>query len=147
MASGTQTIGSPGREVLTWSVAVSLICALAAAVVDQMQGLISAGGSAALVLAYFVSGQLVERVALRRADGSGMAIVMASYALRVGALGVVLWWALSTPAVTSYLNPTWVAAGGLTAVVVWLAGLVLGHSRARIPIYDTPYQVPEGWDK
>lgn len=139
--------GAPSREPLTWSLAATVLCAVVAGILDQSRGLLSVAAAASLVLAYFISGMLAERIAMQRTDGSGMLIVMASYALRVGALGVALWWSMSTPAVAERLNSTWVAVGGLTALATWLAGLVIGHARSRIPIYDRPYEAPEGWDQ
>lgn len=120
---------------------------MVATVLDQSRGLISVVAAAGLVLAYFISGVLVERIALQRRDGTGMAIMMASYGVRVAVVGAILWWGMSNPVVAERLNPTWVAAGALLTVLAWLAGLVIGHSRARIPVYDRPYEAPAGWDR
>ena len=51
------------------------------------------------------------------------------------------------PLVASLVSPVWVCAGALAAVVGWLGGLIVRHSRARIAVYDRPYQAPAGWDE
>lgn len=128
-------------------VGAAVASAMVAALVDGMRAAASTMLVAAVVLAFFVTGQLAERIALRFADIVGLALALASYAVRVTALGVVLWWAMSHPAATGWMPPLWVAVGALASVIGWLAGLVAGHSRARIAIYDTPYRPPAGWDE
>lgn len=135
------------RGALLVSGSATILTAILGAVLDGTRGAISVALAAGLVLAYFVSGQLVETITLRMADSNGMTITMASYAVRVALLGVILWWAMSTPAIAGLLSNTWVAAGALVALLGWLTGLMIWHSRARIPIYDKPYEAPAGWDK
>lgn len=136
-----------GLGALLVSSALVIVCAAIAALVAGSSGLISVILAAGLVLAYFGSGQWVESHTLRLANANGMTITMASYALRVGLLGVILWWAMSNPTISGLLSPNWVAAGALTALVGWLSGLMIAHARSRIPIYDTPYEAPMGWDQ
>ncbi len=125
----------------------SAVMIVAGALFDGARGAISVAGASALVLAYFVSGQLIERQALQMADASGMTITMVSYAVRIGLVGSVLWLAMSTPAIAGALSSTWVAIGALVAVLGWLTGLMVGHARSRVPVYDQPYQAPAGWDE
>lgn len=131
------------------SLAVALVTSVLgvlATVLDQMRGLISVTAMAALVLGYFVAGLVVERFAMRYPDGTGMTITLASYAVRVALLGVILWWAMATPAIIAQLSPGWLAAGAIGALLAWTGGLMFWHARARIPIYDRPYEAPQGWD-
>lgn len=125
---------------------VTVVLAALAAVVDQTRGLLSVLAMALLVLAYFAAGWAVERVALRYPDSTGMTITLASYAVRVALLGVILWWTMSTPSLVAQLSPVWLAVGAVGALLAWTSGLMWWHSRARIPIYDRPYEAPEGWD-
>lgn len=150
MTSNTSVVATPSglvRYALGPSLVAWLACAGLATALDHTRGLTSVSLGAGLVLAYFVAGMLVQRIALGRPDGATMALTMASYAVRVGGLGVILWWSRSTPTVADWLNNVWVAAGALTAVACWLLGLMIWHARARIPIYDRPYQPPPGWDQ
>ncbi len=135
-----------GRGAQLVSLGASIVCAVPATLLDGGRGLLSVAVAAGLVVAYFVSGQLVEGAALQMADRNGMTLMLASYAGRVGLVGLILWWAMSTPLVSGALSSTWVALGSLVALVGWLTGLVIWHSRARIPIYDRPYEAPSGWD-
>lgn len=137
----------PGSRALVACVGASLVMTVLGGVVDGTRGMISVAGAALLVLAYFVSGQIVERQALQMADATGMTITMAAYAVRIALVGVVLWFSMSNPAVSALLSSTWVAIGALTAVIAWLTGLMISHAKARVPIYDKPYQAPAGWDE
>jgi len=150
VASASTAIDSLGRftsSALMVSVLAGGLCAVVAALIDQTRGLGSALGAVALVLAYFFSGQLVERIAMQLANSQGMVLIMSGYLVRVLLLGLILRWALSSPAVASLVSPVWVCAGALAAVVGWLGGLIVRHSRARIAVYDRPYQAPAGWDE
>ncbi|MPN08840.1 hypothetical protein SDC9_156126 [bioreactor metagenome] len=84
---------------------------------------------------------------MQLANSQGMVLIMSGYLVRVLLLGLILRWALSSPAVASLVSPVWVCAGALAAVVGWLGGLIVRHSRARIAVYDRPYQAPAGWDE
>lgn len=149
MASKSEVVIKPTglpREAFLAVGATVTLAAVAATFFDQTRGLISVLASATLVLAYFVGGLLTERIALQYPDSTGITITLASYAVRVGLLGVILWWAMSTPLLSDRLIPLWVAVGALGALLAWTSGLMWWHSRARIPIYDRPYEAPAGWD-
>lgn len=128
------------------SALIGCLVVVLATVVHQLHGLISALAGVVLVLAYFVSGQLTEWAAMRLANSQGMVLIMSGYIARVTALGLVLWWAIGNVSVALFVSPMWVGAGALAAVLGWLGGLIIGHSRMRIQVYDRPYVTPEGWD-
>ncbi len=142
----THIFGPLVFSAATGSLVAAALCSVWAALSDQAHGFGSALGAAALVFAYFVSGQLIERVALQLANRQGMILIVSGYIGRVALLGVLLWWALSSSMVGSLVSPLWVGAGALVTVVGWLSGLIVGHSRMRIQVYDRPYVTPEGWD-
>lgn len=121
-------------------------CTVPATILAQTRGLFGVLGALALVLVYFWSGQAIERRAMRSANAQGMMMTMVGYLARVTLVGVALWWASGSAAVSSFLSLGWLAVGALAAVVGWLAGLVIAHSRSRIAVYDRPYIAPEGWD-
>lgn len=123
------------------------ICAAAAFILDQRRGLLSVAGSAGIVLVYFVSGYLIEQLAMALADRQGMAVIMSGYVMRVLVLGLFLHWAMHSEQISSLVLNAWVAAGTVSSVIGWLCGIVLGHSRSRIALYDRAYIAPEGWEK
>ncbi|GAA2179522.1 hypothetical protein GCM10009785_06480 [Brooklawnia cerclae] len=137
----------PITGALVGCVGASALAAVVAGFVGGFRGTGSVAIVSVVVLAYFVSGQIVESLALGFADVTGLAIVLASYAVRVGLLGIVLWWAVSHPGLTGWTRPVWVVVGALASVIGWLAGLVTGHARSRVAIYDQPYRAPAGWDE
>lgn len=150
MAASTRTIF--GLNQLAWraflvSLATTALTAVAGTIFDQTRGLLSVVAAAVLILGYFISGAAVEAIALRMADGNGMGLTLISYAVRVAVLGGILWWAMSTPAVSALFANSWVAAGALASLFGWLTGLLIAHSRARVAIYDRPYEAPQGWDQ
>lgn len=88
------------------------------------------------VVLFFVSGQLLQGYAMRLENlGLGMTLTLCGMAIRVALLGLIFW-ALARWSAVSHL---WLAVGALVALVAWLAGLLIGHSRARIPAYNTSY--------
>ena len=143
----TTRLADPARGAFVVGVGASLLCATAGLLLGGLQGLTSSVLASILVLVFFISGQLVEGVALRMADGTGLTLTLVSYAARVGLFGLILWLAASTPAISGQWSRTWFAAGALTALIGWLTGLVVADSRARVPVYDRSYQAPEGWDR
>jgi hypothetical protein len=107
--------------------------------------LASAAIIVATVLAYFVIGQVVERLALQQADMSGMLWVMIGYVVRVGLLGGLLWWLLGHPESSAWVSRTWFAVGGAAAVIGWLGGLMWAQVKGRQPVYDKEYEAPKNW--
>lgn len=138
---------NPARGALVVGIGATLLCATTGLMLGGLRGSASSLLASILVLAFFVSGQIVESRALRMTDATGLTLTLASYAARVGLFGLALWLAASTPAIAGRWSNTWVAAGALTTLIGWLTGLVVADSRARVPIYDRGYRAPEGWDR
>ncbi len=149
MAFAATAVGSARRFLSSAALAGLLVGGLSvvtATIVDQRRGLASASAGVVLVLAYFWTGQVVERSAMRLANSQGMVLIMSGYLVRVVLLGFLLSWALSSATPASLVSQLWVGAGAFAAVIGWLSGLIVVHSRMRIPIYDQPYVAPKGWD-
>ncbi len=128
---------------LTWtalapSLAALILASMAALVFSGRDALLGAFLGSAIVLIFCLSGQLVSRFSLSRENlGQGMFITMTALALRLAFVGASLW------AIGKYLQvePIWLAIGALATLISWLTGLVIGNTKARVPVYDTPYQV------
>nr|WP_076388172.1 hypothetical protein [Vaginimicrobium propionicum] len=123
---------------------LALFTALGAGLVACIVGFIMANAAgflaclfaAGTVISFFVSGQLLQGYAMRLENlGLGMTIILCGMAIRVSLLGLIFW----ALAHWSALGHMWLVVGALVVLVGWLAGLLIGHSRARIPAYDTPY--------
>ena len=93
----TTRLADPARGAFVVGVGASLLCATAGLLLGGLQGLTSSVLASILVLVFFISGQLVEGVALRMADGTVLTLTLVSYAARVGLFGLILWLAASTP--------------------------------------------------
>ena len=130
-----------------WALALSLLAGaiapvVAAFVAGARVGL-GAGIIVVLIWGFFASGVVVERRALRLANGVGLAIVLIGYAIRVGFVAVALSW-LTDPHDGFDTRTRWALGASLLAVLGWRTGLVLGYARSRVPIYDRPYEPPMG---
>lgn len=122
----------------------ALFSALGAGLTATLLGFFFASGAGVggclfaslVVIGFFATGQLVQGYAMRQDNlGLGMTITLTGMAIRVALLGLIFW-ALAR---WSALSHIWLAIGALVALIAWLTGLLIGHSRARIPAYDTPY--------
>ncbi|EPH02679.1 hypothetical protein HMPREF1531_01990 [Propionibacterium sp. oral taxon 192 str. F0372] len=104
------------------------------------------GGAA--VLAFFASGVLVQRLCMAMGDARGLLLNVAGYLLRLCVL-----WAVGTalathPIIGQNASPTLLGVGALVGVSGWVAGMLFGHSREKIPVYDPQYTAPKpkGWE-
>lgn len=107
------------------------------------------GGLAALigfgtVVLFFSIGQAIELIALELPTYTGLSLAMASYAVRVIGIGVML--GLVLGAAGDQIDPIWLAVAVVSTVVGWIAGLILVASRQRVPVFDADYQPPTGWE-
>lgn len=111
-------------------------CVLGFGVAAGLPGAASAGVAGALVIAFFVIGQLVM-VWLADADPRRVLLAaLISYAGRVGALGALLALVLANRARFAGMDPTAVVITTIAVVVGWLAGEIRAFSRLRIPVFD-----------
>ena len=98
-----------------------------------------AGASAAAVttLAFFTIGQGVQVLVAEAPPKQVLLAALASYGVRVSALGLLLMLALSHPERLGSLQPVPVVLGTIAVVIGWLAGEIRVHSRLRIPVFDS----------
>lgn len=125
------------RIMLGWS---ALFCGFGAVLITLL-GLVlegKAGGlgaltTAILVLTFFVLGHVIELLTLNRADGFGLAGQLVSFVVRIVLFAVVLWLIAQSALADGTLSRLWMGLGAVVALVSWQTGMVLGHSRAKIP--------------
>lgn len=125
-----------GHGGLALSVVVSLIVAGAGAAVSAVLG-------AALVIAFFSIGQAVQIIVADRRPSQVLMAALASYAVRVAALGGLLLAYLNNTERFSTLVPGAFLAAVIVTVLGWLGGEIWTFTRLRIPVFDTEY-VPDG---
>lgn len=147
-ASGVQRVASQvwSRGLLLGGLvgagSATLLTGVLAQVFGGVDALASVVLTGALVIAYFVIGQVVERAAFALADLRGLAVVMFSVLARLGVLGAALWLLLADPAAAPWLSRGWFFVAAIVSVAGWLTGVITAHERARRPIYDAEYVVP-----
>ena len=91
-----------------------------------------------LLVLFFLSGQLLDSIAMRFADLRGLSLVFGAWALRFLALGAALWFFLYSPDRLSWFDHGWLFFSAIIIVSGWIAGLVRAHSKQRMLIYDEP---------
>ena len=118
---------------------IAVIPTLAVAVVWGKSGAFATVAlTYALLLTFFLSGQLLDSIAMRFADFRGLSLIFSAWALRFLALGSALWFFLYSPDHLSWLDHSWLFFSAIIIVTGWIAGLVLAHSKQRMLIYDEP---------
>lgn len=103
---------------------------------------LSALVAALAVLAFMGLGQWVQ---VRFADAPPQRMMLAwfaSYLLRVGVPGVVLFAAAANPERLAGMDRTAVAITTIAVVVGWLAAEIRVFSKLRIPVFDPPEDTP-----
>ncbi|HEY5847302.1 MAG TPA: hypothetical protein VIT42_11000 [Microlunatus sp.] len=123
-------------------VAAALVCLVVFTIVYGTTGLISAGLAAAMVLFFYVVGQLVMVMFADAGARTLLVVSMTSYTGRVVVLGLVL--LLYSRYAESWPNlaPMAIFFTTIAVVIGWLAVEIFVFSRLRIGIYDTEYQTP-----
>lgn len=122
---------------LVSSLVTLLVVCLLGVFISGTDGALGSLTGGAVVLVFFFSGQLISTFSLTRCNlGFGFSVTMIGLVLRFVFVGISFW------AVGRYLNiePIWLVIGALATLISWLTGLLIGHSRARIPVYDAPYK-------
>lgn len=105
---------------------------------DGLAGLASAALAAAMVLFFYILGQWVQ---VQVADAPARTVFrasVASYILRVAALGGLLFVYVNNATADSRLLAAPVIITAVATVVGWIAGEVVVFSRLRIPHFDEP---------
>lgn len=115
-----------------------LVAALAAGWATRgATGAANAAIGGALVMVFFATGQAVQMLAAEMADSSGMALLMASYLLRVLALAGVLWAAMAhQDRLEQVFDRTTFFAGAMACLAGWIGGILVAHSRQHVHVYD-----------
>lgn len=109
-------------------------------VVGGVNSGVSAALAAAVTLAFNVIGMAVQ---LRVADAPAKLVLfaaLASYAVRVSVLGIVLMVVLANADKVAFLDPIAVVVTTIGVVIGWLALEFWTFSRLRIPVFDPPDQ-------
>ena len=103
--------------------------------------------AAAITVVFFASGQAVEVVTTELANATGMIVTLASFTLRAGALGFLLWFALNARTADQIVHPAGLMLGALLTTTGWVGGVVWVGRRQRVLVHDTEYTPPEEWDE
>lgn len=104
-------------------------------------GLVSGLLGAVTVIAFLGGGTPIQLAAMGQGSHQAVGLVLVGYVSRVAMLGLVLG-ALGPG--RSHWNPDVNSAvvGIVLTSLAWIAGLVITHSRTRIPVFDTEYRAP-----
>ena len=91
-----------------------------------------------LTIAFFTIGQAIQVLVADAAPGTVMFAALASYGVRVTALGLLLMVSLGDAGLFGWLDPAAVVVTTVTVVLGWLVVEVWVFTRLRIPTYDEP---------
>jgi hypothetical protein len=96
----------------------------------------------AITLAFYIVGQAVQVMMADAAPAKVLTASLASYAVRVSALGGLLAIAMTQQHRLSGMDPLAVVVGTVAVVASWLAAEIATFSRLRFPVYDPPSRNP-----
>lgn len=109
-------------------------------VLDGLAGLLSAALGAAMVVLFYTIGQAVQVWVADAAATTIFRASVASYVVRVAALGALLAVYLRLVTESSRLLGPPLAVTAIATVIGWLTGEILVYSRLRIPNFDEPVE-------
>ncbi|MCC6495170.1 MAG: hypothetical protein IT193_02800 [Propionibacteriaceae bacterium] len=101
-------------------------------------GAASAAVSGILAIAFFTIGQAVQILVADSPPSTVLVAALASYTVRVTALGFLLVLALDNADRIALMNPMVVVVTTIAVVIGWLGAEFWVYSRMRILIYDEP---------
>lgn len=101
-------------------------------------GLATGAGAAGVVLAFFALGQALQLVVADASPRVALVVALASYAVRVVLLGILLSASLGSPA-PGGLHAGSLLGSALAATVGWITGEVVAFTRLRIPVFDSTH--------
>ena len=134
------------RQLLLGGLSGGLVATVASLVgfgiADGVVGLRSAALAAAMVLFFYVVGQLVMVLFADAGARTLLAVAMASYTARVVVLGLVLLIYHKHAAEWPSLRPMAIFLTTIAVVAGWLIVEVIVFSRLRIQAYDEDYVPP-----
>lgn len=143
-ASGNGSVGVSGPTVSLWlrllalsSLAASaglVLCSVAAALLDGVNGAVSAAAGGLLVMVFFGISLLVGHLVGRSNPSGAIGVFVATYFIKVVGFAVVLF-VIGAP---EWLHGRWFLTGAVAAVVLWQAAEIYGFSKARLQIYNDP---------
>lgn len=113
-----------------------LVCLLAAGPAGAATAAVAAG----VVLVFFALGQSLQLAVADASPRIALFVALASYALRVVLLGVLLSSALGRPGLLPH--PAALLGATLTAALGWITGEVIAFTRLRIPVFDSTEPAP-----
>ena len=141
MSSGPSPNNMRARRLLAGGVIGGHLAALLSVAAFLMARGTAAAVSAAIagvvVIAFFTIGQAVQVMVADAPAKRVMFAAMASYAIRVSLLGIVLILVLDNAERFGQMDPTAVVATTISVVIGWLAGVFRVYSQLRFPIYDS----------
>lgn len=106
-------------------------------------GAVGAMVAGIVVLAFFGSGYLLQRVFLAMTDLRGLVATLVGYLVRIAAVWLV---ASRLSGVLGGQEIRWgVVVGSVAAVIGWITALCLAQVNARVPIYDQGRGAHQGW--
>lgn len=130
------------RKLLFGGLAGGLVAAVVSLAIFGImfgtRGLVSAAIAAAMVLFFYVVGQLVMVMFADAGARTLMGVSMASYTARVAILGILLLTYNNNREMWPSVIPMAIFVSTVLVVLGWLAAELLVFSRLRIGIYDEP---------
>lgn len=127
---------------LAGGLAAAVLSMIIFAILDGLPGLLTSALAAALVLFFYVAGQLVMVQFADAAAKTLMTASLVSYTARMGVIGMLLVGFSKKLHTWPSLVPTAIFATMVAVVVGWLVVEIFVFSRLRIDIYDTEYVSP-----
>ncbi len=132
------------RAGLTGGLAATVVCLVLFTVLYGVPGLVSAAIAAAMVIFFYLVGQLVMVMFADAGARTLLVVSMTSYTARVVVLGLVLLLYARNSDRWPTLVPMVIFFTTIGVVVGWLAVEIYVFNRLRITIYDTEYTTPPG---
>lgn len=137
---------APGRRASTRipGAVGGLGAAAVATVLVAFAGLVSSGPAAAwgavvgglLVVGVLGVGALALAVVAAYAPPASLLLALLTYTLQIVLLGLAFQVLAGSGATERALDARWLAGAVSIGTVVWVVALVVGHVRARLPVYD-----------
>lgn len=124
------------RVAVLLTVALGAGSTLLAAVLGDSPQVLGALVGTAVVGGFFLFGALSTSLAAAYAPAVSLLVALLTYTLQVVLLGLVFWGLTRSGATEETLDPGWIAGVLIVGTLVWMVTLVVGATRARLPVYD-----------
>ena len=133
---------SPLVGALASGVVVLLVLVVAAALSTGRPGVIGAGAGGVLTLAVFALGIAAVSFVARLVPGASLLVALMTYVLQLLVLALVVAAIDRADVDGETLSRSWFAAAVIAVALTWVVGQLVGATRQRIPVYDTPSGTP-----